>query len=141
MKNSKLVKKVLVIIMSLTLIIVSKNVFAQSLPDDTLSGSTGNSATTGTGTTTLRNSAITGTGTNTITGTGTTKNTITTPSNTMTSNKVNNTVLKTSNTSSYNNSSLPKTGVEDSMPIVVLAVVLGISAIYAYKKIQDYKNI
>ena len=52
-----------------------------------------------------------------------------------------NTVLTTSNTSNYNNTSLPKTGVEDSMPIVVLAVVLGISAIYAYKKIQDYKNI
>ena len=45
------------------------------------------------------------------------------------------------NTSSYNNSSLPKTGVEDALPATMLVVVFGISAVYAYKKIQDYKNI
>ena len=57
--------------------------------------------------------------------------------NTNNANKNNN----TNNSRIYNNTDLPKTGVEDSMPIVVLAVVLGISAVYAYKKIQDYKNI
>lgn len=45
------------------------------------------------------------------------------------------------NTSTYNNSSLPKTGVEDSIPTMLLLVVFGISAVYAYKKIRDYKNI
>lgn len=45
------------------------------------------------------------------------------------------------NTSTYNNSSLPKTGVEDSIPTMLLLVVFGISAVYAYKKIRDYKNV
>ena len=39
------------------------------------------------------------------------------------------------------NTNLPKTGIGDSMPTVLLVVVFGISAIYAYKKIKDYRNI
>ena len=69
----------------------------------------------------------------TITG----NNTISNTTNTATKN----TVLTTNNTSNYNNTSLPKTGVGDSIPGVILVVVLGISALYAYKKMQDYKNI
>lgn len=115
MKNSKLVKIVLVIILGIALVITSKNVFAVSLDPNGLSGTTTGGTTTG-GTTTSK--PTTGNSTNN-----------------------NNAVLKTNNTSNYNNSSLPKTGVEDSMPIIVLTVVFGISAIYAYKKIQDYKNI
>lgn len=61
--------------------------------------------------------------------------------NTTTNNTANNLVLKTNNTSNYNNTSLPKTGVADTMPAVILVVVLGISAVYAYKKMQEYKNI
>ncbi len=56
----------------------------------------------------------------------------------------NNTVLTTNNTTSNNTANnvvLPNTGIEDSMPIAILVVVLGISAVYAYKKIQDYKNV
>lgn len=56
-------------------------------------------------------------------------------------NSTTNNVMRTNNTSNYNNSSLPKTGIEDSIPSVILVVVFGISAVYAYKKIQDYKNI
>ena len=40
-----------------------------------------------------------------------------------------------------NNSALPNTGIEDTMPVTIMIVVLGISAVYAYKKIQDYKSI
>ena len=132
MKNSKLVKIVLIIIMSLAIIIATKSSFAvTSFTDGSLTGTstTGNSITSG-------NNTIPG---NTISS-GTTGNSISsgTSGNSITPK---NTVLTTSNTSSYNNTSLPKTGVEDSMPIVVLAVVLGISSVYAYKKIQDYKNI
>ena len=61
--------------------------------------------------------------------------------NNTTNNTANNLVLKTNNTSNYNNTSLPKTGVADTMPAVILVVVLGISAVYAYKKMQEYKNI
>ena len=71
--------------------------------------------------------------TGTITGgNNTVNNTITRPAN--------NTILTTNNTLG-NNSSLPKTGIESSISGVVLIVVLGISAVYAYNKIQDYKNI
>ena len=143
MKNSKLVKIVLIIMISLAVIIVSKNVFAaettkQSLADGTLTGTTTSGSSTGTGTSTSGSS--TGTSTSTS-GSSTGTSTSISGSGTGTSALNNNTVLTTSNTSNYNNTSLPKTGVEDSMPIVVLSVVLGISAIYAYKKIQDYKNI
>ena len=71
--------------------------------------------------------------------------------NSVTNNITNNTastnniaVLNTNavnNTSTYNNTSLPNTGIVDSAPITIFIVVLGISAVYAYKKIQDYKNI
>lgn len=47
----------------------------------------------------------------------------------------------TSNSSVYNNTSLPKTGVADSIPVAMLVVVFGISALYAFKKVRDYKNI
>ena len=70
-----------------------------------------------------------------------------TNSNTSNTNKANNASnnankANTNNNSSiYNNSNLPKTGVESSLPIAALVVVLGISAVYAYKKIKDYRNI
>lgn len=73
-------------------------------------------------------------------------NTTVTPANEVANNVVNNTVNNTVNNntnknSSYNNTNLPKTGVEDAIPVVILVVVCGISAVYAYKKINDYKNI
>lgn len=132
MKNSKLVKIVLIIIMSLAIIIATRSSFAAtSLDPNSLTGTgTSGSSTTSGDNTIPGNTISSGTTGNSISS-GTSGNSITQK----------NTVLTTSNTSNYNNTSLPKTGVEDSMPIVVLAVVLGISAVYAYKKIQDYKNI
>jgi len=56
-------------------------------------------------------------------------------------NNTNNTNRNTNNSSIYNNTSLPKTGITDSIPVAVLLVVFGISSVYAYKKIKDYKNI
>ena len=70
------------------------------------------------------------------------------------SNRTNNSTNRTNNNSSsnrnnntnrnssvYNNSNLPSTGLGDSLPIAALVVVFGISAVYAYKKIKDYRNI
>lgn len=55
-------------------------------------------------------------------------------------NKVNNAVNNV-NKSIYNNkNTLSDAGLADSMPVMVLVVVFGISAIYAYKKINDYKK-
>ena len=47
----------------------------------------------------------------------------------------------TNNSSVYNNTNLPHTGIEESVPVAMLVVVFGISALYAYKKIREYKNI
>lgn len=51
-----------------------------------------------------------------------------------------NALKNTSNTVNTSNS-LPKTGIQDSLPMMLLVVVFAISAIYAYKKIKDYRNI
>ena len=56
----------------------------------------------------------------------------------------NNVNVNNSNTnkdSVYNNNKLPKTGIGDSVPVAMLVVVFGISAVYAYKKVKDYRNI
>ena len=121
MKNSKLVKVVMGAIISLIVVAMANQVFADNVTD--LTNALGNSS-----------SSSNSSSTNNIT------------SNTARNNTVNNTiknnsVLTTNNTSSYNNTSLPKTGIEDHIPATILLVVFGVSAVYAYKKIQDYRNI
>lgn len=64
-------------------------------------------------------------------------NTNNTNTNTNNTNKANN----TNNASIYNNTNLPKTGVAQSIPVVALILVFGVSAVYAYKKIKDYRNV
>lgn len=44
------------------------------------------------------------------------------------------------NTSTYTNTNLPQTGENDLVMVFAIAV-FGVSAVYAYKKIRDYKNI
>ena len=115
MKNSKLVKIVIGAIISLIVIVMANQVLADNATD--LTNILGNSSST-----------------NNVTNN--------TSNNTTTNNTVNNTsVLTTNNTSNYNNSSLPKTGIEDTIPATILLVIFGISAVYAYKKMRDYKNI
>jgi len=120
MKNSKSVKIILIITISLIILLVTKSVLAVSNFTDLTNTVSGNN-------TSSLNSANNSATNNT---TNNTKN-----------NTSSNNVLTTNNTSNYNNSSLPKTGVESSIPSVILVVVFTISAVYAYKKIQDYKNI
>lgn len=45
-----------------------------------------------------------------------------------------------SNNAAGNNTSLPQTGIEDS-GLGILLIICAISAVFAYKKISDYKNI
>lgn len=82
---------------------------------------------------------LTGTLTNNTTN-NTSNNTTNTGNNSSTNNTANNNTNK-NNSSIYNNTNLPKTGIEDSIPVAMLVVVFGISAIYAYKKIKEYRNI
>ena len=91
--------------------------------------------------------------TDTLTNTNTNKAANNTNTNTNANNAANNTNKAANNTnkatnntnksSVYNNTNtnLPKTGIEDSIPVAMLVVVFGISAVYAYKKVNDYKNI
>ncbi len=120
MKNSKLVKMVLVVMIILIMILVAGQVFAETDLTPSLMGGSSSG------------------GVNVLDISNTPKNNTV---NNATNNTINNTVLTTNNTSNYNNTSLPKTGIEDSVPGAILVVVLGISAVYAYKKMQDYKNI
>lgn len=126
MKKTKVVSIVLIVMIVIAMLFTAKNVFAA----DDLGYLLGNNV--------AGNNAA---GNNVASSGGSSKPANSTPSNNSLNNTTNNLVLTTNNTSTYNNSSLPKTGVADSMPVAVLVVVLGISGVYAYKKMQEYKNI
>jgi len=126
MKNSKLVKVVMGAIISLIVVAMANQVFADNVTD--LTNALGNSSSSSNSSST--NNISSNTALNNTTRNNTVNNTI-----------KNNSVLTTNNTSSYNNTSLPKTGIEDHIPATILLVVFGVSAVYAYKKIQDYRNI
>lgn len=86
--------------------------------------------------------------TNTLTSNGANTNNANTNTNSANTNTNNSLLGNTSNnknnsnnSSIYNNTSLPKTGIEESIPVALLVVVFGISAVYAYKKIKEYRNI
>lgn len=104
MRNSKTLKLILVMVLSVVMVLSTRCVFAAN------------------NITSLLGTSL-----------GTEPDTLTTQPNT-TSTPVNNTVSNTTN-------DLPKTGVGDSASTVLFVVVLGISAVFAYKKVQDYKNI
>lgn len=70
-----------------------------------------------------------------------TNNTNTNTNNTNTNSNRTNTNTNNNNSSVYNNNNLPKTGIESSIPVALLVVVFAISSVYAYKKINDYKDI
>ena len=94
----------------------------------------------------INNTSSNNTSGNTNTNTGNSNSSTNANSNTANKNTNSNKNTNTnSNSSKYNNTNkntdLPKTGIEDSIPVVLLVVVFGISAVYAYKKVDEYKNI
>ena len=119
MKKSIILKSFLVILMCAMLIFATTPVYAATDEgfEDVFNMSGGN---TNTG--------------NTNTNTG---NTNTNTGNTNRNVQNLNSLKNTSNTTN----TLPKTGISDSIPTVLLVVVFAISAVYAYKKIKDYRNI
>lgn len=56
--------------------------------------------------------------------------------NTATPSNITNTNNTTNNTSA--NETLPKTGITEDYAIIAFAVICGVSAIYAYKKVKNY---
>ena len=119
MKKSIILKSFLVILVCAMLIFAITPVYAatdEGFEDVFNMTNTSNTSNTNTGNTNTRN-------TNTNTNTRNVQNV--------------NALRNTANTTN----TLPKTGIEDSLPTVLLVVVFGISAVYAYKKIKDYRNI
>lgn len=134
MKNLTNLKKVLVIVMMVTIISLATSVLAAdstgNFTDLSSTLNSTNTSTTDTNTSNTSSTTNTSTATNTSTLTTNTSTTTNTPS-----------VTTSTNTSSYNSTNLPETGIQDSLPVVVLIAVLAISAVYAYKKVKDYQNI
>lgn len=122
MKKSIILKSFLVILISMMLVFTASTVRAAT--DDEYQSLFGDESNTGN----TNSSNTNGTNTNNT--------------NTNNARNSNNTNRNNNNTNRNNtNTSLPKTGIEDSLPTVVLVVVFGVSAVYAYKKIKDYRNI
>ena len=129
MKKTNLLKVFFGLVLSVMVIFIATSVTATDgftdMTDTLVNNSTGNNAANNTSSTNTANSNSNATNTNVL-------NSNTSNTN---SNRTN------TNSRIYNNTSLPSTGIGDSLPIAALVVVFGISAVYAYKKIKDYRNI
>ena len=129
MRNLKVVKTVVMILVVLATIVIGGQVLAANDVNNTyvdLSPTT-NSSTTGNNTATTNNTA--------------TLNSASNRTNTLNTSAITNNTSNRSNTSNYANTSLPSTGIESAVPVVLVIEEYGISAIYAYKKIKEYRNI
>ena len=125
MRKSNLIKVISILVISLMVMLFSTNVMAAETDNGftDLTPTVDNNTTNGTSNNTSNSNSTNNTNRNN------------------TSNNTNST-NNTNNSSIYNNTnSLPKTGVTDSIPVAVLLIVFAISAVYAYKKIKDYRNI
>lgn len=127
MKKSNLIKVFSILLISLMVIMFSTNVLAA---DNNTDGFTELTIDNNTSTNNTNSNSADG-------NSNSNKNTNNTNTNTNNTNNAN----KTNNSSVYNNTDLPSTGIEDSIPVALLIVVFGISAVYAYKKIKEYRNI
>lgn len=144
MKNSKLMKIILVGVLTLMLIVVATQVFADD--DDGFQDLTGTISSNTNTTDSDANNTSTDAN-NTSIGNNTSNNSTTdslTTSNNTVNNTTNNSVynnVSNNLSSSYNNSNLPSTGLGETTSVIFIIAVLIISALYAYKKVQDYKNL
>ena len=128
MKKERMLKIVLVLIMSVTLLIMSTKVFA--LSDDDLYLDFSNSVNSATNTDTG----------NTNSG-SVNLNTSNTSSTYNSTNLTNTTDSTTKNNTGNYNTNLPHAGIEDHPLLIVGIVGLGIVAVYTYTRIKYYKNI
>lgn len=141
MKKIINIKEIMIILISVLVITFSTTAFASDL----VLGN--NSATTITGneydnaqTVPEDNNTVNNTINNNTNNTNNSVNNNTNNTNNNVNNNTNNNTAKTYNTNNSNNTDLPQTGIED-YNIGILLVICIASAIFAYKKITDYKNI
>ena len=126
MKKSNLIKLFSILLIGIMVIMFSTTVFAA---DNTFTDITNS----------LTNSAN---GNNTNTNASNTNTNVSNTNSANTNTNVSNTNRNNTNSVSiYNDNSLPQTGLEDSIPVAMLVVLFGISSIYAYRKIKEYRNI
>ena len=141
MKNLKNVKKLLILIMTIGLIVMFSNLAYAAEEDPFVSLTVTNSAENTAGNTESNTSNSLFTNINT-TNTNTNVTNTNTSGTLTTINTTNNTANNTTNRSVSNTETLAKTGLTDSNGIVALIVIIcAISAIYSYKKINDYKRL
>ena len=139
----KKMKKLAVIILGFCLIIGFANSVFAADDDDLFKAVTSTNNTSNS--TTNENSASNNT--NTDANTSNTNSSLTSNTNSNSSNTANNTARNTntnSNTNSNRNATntLAKTGLSNAGSIIALVVVVcGVSAIYSYKKVSDYKRV
>ena len=119
MNKNKLIKLILVLVMGIVLLGITTNAYA----------ATGDNVIDLTNSINTNTNINTNTGTNTNTGSSVSLNTNTT-TNTNTNTGTNN----------YN-TNLPHTGIAENTMLGIALTVLVIIAIYAYKKVNEYKNI
>ena len=125
MKKSIILKSFLVILVCVMLVFTATSVYAANETSNELEDLIEDNSTANT------NSGNTNSNSNANSNTNRNSNTNNASLNAIRNNTANN----------ANANNLPKTGIEDSLPTVLLVVVFGISAVYAYKKIKDYRNI
>lgn len=142
MKKEKLLKSILIMVVSVA-IITTMSAKAFALTDDSifanndLTGteqSSGSSTSTGTGSESSSTSTGTSTGTSSgSTGTGTSTSTSTSTGSSSSTN--------TSTSGNSYNTDLPKAGLEENTLLAVAVVALAGVAVFAYRKVNYYKNI
>ena len=131
MKKSNVIKIYLLIILSVVLMLVTTQTFAADSNDiwNSITVESNNTST---------NSAN---NVNTANRTSNTANTTNLTGNVNNPASSVDTATQGTNSSSYNNTNLPSTGIGEATPMILVILVFIISAIYAYKKINDYKNV
>lgn len=142
MKKEKLLKSILTMVVSVA-IITTMSAKAFALTDDSifanndLTGteqSSGSSTSTGTGS--ESSSTSTGTSTGTSSGSSSTGTSTSTSTSTGSSSSTN-----TSTSGNSYNTDLPKAGLEENTLLAVAVVALAGVAVFAYRKVNYYKNI
>lgn len=137
MKKEKILKLMVVLTIGTILVAMTSNVFAADsssgidfFEDQTNQLNTTTNTNTNTNTNANTNSNTTNTATNNTTNTTNTTNTSTNV----------NTTNTTTNANNYN-TNLPKAGAPENTMVGIVITVLAIVAIFAYKKVNQYKNI
>ena len=132
MRKEKILKLMVVLTIGIVLVAMTSNVFAADSNStvDFFEDTTNQ----------LNTNTNTNTSTNTNTNTNTNANTATNTNNVNTNATTDATKNTVANTNNYN-TNLPKAGLKENTMMGIAITVLAVVAIFAYKKVNQYKNI